>query len=876
VIAARERLAESRAKLRKQHDNGSPGIQVCAHLTDVVDTVLLDLYEAALAGCDRADELPSRIVLVPHGGFGRRDVAPFSDVDLMLLHEPGADDLVKPLARQFTQDIYDAGLQLGFSFRTPAEACKLAMRDATVFTSLAESRYLIGSVSLFRRFMTRFRKDARRRAGRLLAAVEQARREEQSKFGETVFLLCPNVKRSRGGLRDVQMVRWIGFALHGEPDLDRLSRAGGITREDYLRLRQARDFLLRLRNEMHFHAGKASDVLTKEEQVRLAGLYGYQGSNGLLPVEQFMREYFAHSSEVRYISSNFLAGVRNRRTLVGMLEPIFSHQVEGDFRVGPVHIAATRRGLEKLRGDLVQVLRLMDLANLYDKRIDHATWQAIRDSMTSRASIELSASAAQRFLSLLSQPAQLGELLRRLHQLRVLEKLVPPMAHARCLLQFNEYHKYTVDEHSIRAVELAADFQQDDGVLGDVYRSIKNKRVLHLAALLHDLGKGFPEDHSEVGLRLAGETAAHLGLREAETEVLKFLVHKHLIMSHLAQWRDIDDPAVIVQFAVEVGSPEVLKMLLILTCADLAAVGPGVLNQWKVGLLTRLYHRAMRHLAGDVPGQDADATLVERRRRVLELAGAGADLAWWSKQVEALSRGYLLDRPPAANADDLRRLQSLSARDAVAQGRYLAAQSAVEYAVGAYESLTPGIFHKLCGALTGKGNQILSADIQTLADGLVLDRFYVHDLDFQGEPPPERLEEVSRALVSALKDSSGKPPVFRRLWGAEKAAVPEAGRLPTRVQIDNSTADAYTIIDIFAHDRMGLLYTVTRTIFELGLSVHVARIGTYLDQVVDVFYVTDESGRKLGEDGRLAEIRRRLLEAIEGVESPAISEHVSL
>jgi [protein-PII] uridylyltransferase len=398
---------------------------------------------------------------------------------------------------------------------------------------------------------------------------------------------------------------------------------------------------------------------------------------------------------------------------------------------------------------------------------------------------------------------------------------------------------------------------------------------LHLAVLMHDLGKGFPDDHSEVGMRLAGDTAAHLGLREGETEVLKFLVHKHLVMSHLAQWRDIDDPSVVVQFAVDVGSPEVLKMLLILTCADLAAVGPGVLNQWKVGLLIRLYKRAMRHLAGDVPGQDADATLVERRRRILELAGSGADLAWWSKQVAALPLGYLLDRPADANAADLRRLQELDAASAFAHGRYLAERNAVEYTVGAYESITPGIFHKLCGALSGQGNQILSADIQTLADGLVLDRFYVHDRDHQGEPPAERLSSVTRALVSALKDASGKPPAFRRIWGAEKSTVPEAGRLPTRVLIDNNTADNYTILDIFTHDRMGLLYAVTRAIFELGLSVHAARIGTHLDQVVDVFYVTDELGRKVGDERRQQEVRRRLLEAIDSVEAPAAARSVS-
>jgi [protein-PII] uridylyltransferase len=293
-----------------------------------------------------------------------------------------------------------------------------------------------------------------------------------------------------------------------------------------------------------------------------------------------------------------------------------------------------------------------------------------------------------------------------------------------------------------------------------------------------------------------------------------------------------------------------------------------VLNEWKLSLLARLYRRAMRHLAGEAAGP-SDESLANRRQRILDLVG-GEDRDWWRKQVAALPSGYLVDRPAQANVDDLKRLRKLDHSDAVAQGRYLAERNAVEYTVGAYETLTPGIFHRLCGALSGRGNQILSADIQTLADGLILDRFYVHDLDYQGEPPAERLAEVSRALVSSLKDPDGKPPTFRRVWGDEKSTKPETGRLPTRVLIDNNTADAYTIVDIFAHDRIGLLYTVTRKIFELGLSVHVSRIGTHLDQVVDVFYVTEGSGRKIADQSRLDEIRSCLLSAIEAAESAPV------
>ena len=281
-----------------------------------------------------------------------------------------------------------------------------------------------------------------------------------------------------------------------------------------------------------------------------------------------------------------------------MVGSIFSHQVEGDYRVTSQHIVATTGGLAKLQTDLSEVLRLCDLANLHDKRIAPATWED-RAKAAPRLNDEMSPELCKQFLSLLSQPYRLGELLRRLHELGVLEKIIPGFTHARCLLQFNEYHKYTVDEHCILAVERATDFMSDPGLLGRVYLGIKQKRTLHLALLIHDLGKGFVEDHSEVGLRIAEETAQRLRLPLRETETLKFLVHKHLAMSHLAFWRDTSDDQVIVRFAVDVGSPEVLDMLFVLTAADFAAVGPGVWNSWKAEVLADLYQRTMQHLAGE-------------------------------------------------------------------------------------------------------------------------------------------------------------------------------------------------------------------------------------------------------------------------------------
>jgi len=867
VLAARDKLAEVRAKLRAQHDSGSPGVQVCARLTDLLDSVVLDLYRSALH--DLGEDLESLIALAPYGGYGRRDVAPYSDVDLMLLHKPRVERRIMPFVRRFTQDIVDAGLELGYSLRTPQYACSLAATDPTIFTSLVEARYLAGSVPLFANFMHRFRRMALRRSAGLIAKIEQARREEKLQHGDSVYLLKPNVKRSEGGLRDLQMVRWIGFARYGEAEPEYLVRVGVLAREEHNGLREAREFLLRLRNEMHFQAGKSRDLLDRNEQVRIAEVFGYRGDPNALPVEQFMRHYIEHTSNVRYAAAHFVEAATAPSGIRKWLAECVSSRMDGDFRIGQTFISANRHALPKVRSSLVEVLRLMDLANRTSTRIEHETWQEIRKAMLGCTEIQLSSQAAARFLSFIDQPGGLGVLLRRLHELRVLERIIPPMAHARHLMQFNEYHKYTVDEHSIRAIDAAASFLNRDDTLGRAYRGIKKKWLLHLALLMHDLGKGFQEDHSEVGRRLAGETAEHLGLNSQDAETLEFLVHKHLLMSHLAQWRDIDDEQVVVQFAVDVGSADILQMLYVLTCADLAAVGPGVLNRWKLDLLARLYRRARASLTGDAALDAEDRKLQEQRAEIRQLVSQHEDQSWWDKQITALPRSYLIDDAPAELVRQLERIHKLPRRSALAWGRHLPDRKAVEYTVAAYEEVAPGIFHKLTGALSSKRHDILSAEIHTLADQLVLDRFYVVDRDFADAPLPSRIQEVCDALVKSLLDPTEAAPSFRRTWSEYVAEKPTAGRLETRVRVDNSTSDQFTILDVFAHDRTGLLYTISRRIFELGLSVHGAKIGTHLDQVVDVFYVTGAKG-KIVDEGQINHIRQELLEAIEAFEAAAV------
>jgi [protein-PII] uridylyltransferase len=865
VEQAKQRLAAGYEELRRRHEAGSSGTALSADITRLRDEVVLALFEAALDGLAPADahRLRRQTALVAHGGYGRRDVAPFSDVDLMLLRTPGDAGAVAPLANRLLRDVFDSGLVLGHSVRTPREACQLACQDAMICSSLVEARLLAGNDDLYRAFHARFRRRVRSRRGQLMAAMEKARREERIRYGETVFLLEPNVKRSPGGLRDIQLLRWIGQARYGRREPRDLLAAGLWSQNDLLAVEHANEFLLRLRNEMHFHAGKAGDVLDRTEQVRIAELWGYEGGKGMLPVERFMRDYFRHTSQVSHIVERFVDRARFGHRVQQLAVAVLGHRAQHDLRVGPTHIVATRKALARMRGDLTAIAQILDLANLYDKALVPDTWDLIQHE-SAQLPDEVSPEAAGHFLSLLSHPTRLPELLRRMHQVGLLEKFIPPFAHARGLLQFNQYHKYTVDEHCIRAVEAAADLADDPGPLGRIYRRIGQKRTLHLALLLHDLGKGHLEDHCEVGVEIVRDLGRRLHMDDDEIDTLRFLVGRHLMMSHLAFHRDTSDESLIVRFAVDVGSPERLQMLSVLTAADLAAVGPGVWNTWKADVIANLHHRAMQHLAGDSPATEAEEPFEHRREQVADALGSDASEPFFARQVAALPNSYLSVTTPSRIAEDLRMLQATADRPVIARGEYQPATHTMEFTVGTSEDVAAGIFHRLTGALTGCGLEILSAEINTLADNLVLDRFSVVDPDFAGRPPRQRIGHVESALVEALSADGDAICPVRKTWqtaGARRATVPLAR---TRVHADNSTSESYTILDIFAPDRPGLLFAITRALFEVGLSVWRARIATYGEQAVDVFYVTESGGRKVEAHSRLDEIRARLREEIEG------------
>jgi len=865
VARAAAEVIEARRRIGEVHREAGRGAEVCGFASGLFEAIVHDVWVALVADlpAQEAESLGRSAALVAIGGFGRGEMAPFSDIDLMILHDGTTAAVVADAARRLLQDLFDAGLDVGQSVRTPAEAATLAVGDATILSALLDLRRLAGAEEPLVRLQKRLRSIVSRGRRRLVDRVLEARREEVEKHGGSELVLEPNVKRSRGGLRDIQLLRWLGRVAYGAESFDDLVAAGGMARADADAVRDARDFLLTLRTDLHLAAGKSADELTRDQQTRIAAARGFDDGAGLLGVERFMREYFGHARRVAGAVEALLRSIRRAGIMSAMAQGLLGHEMEGTFRVGPVDVAVLTGRLPQVTQSLRDIVRLAGLSMLYDLPVANDSWEEVRAAVPSLPR-EADPAATKAFLDLFDHPTRVASALRWLHGVGLLEVLVPPFAHARDLMQFNSVHRYTVDEHCLIAVERAAAFAGEDDWLGDEWRALRRKRPLLLALLLHDVGKGYEEDHCVLGARIVREVATLLRLPEEEAAIVEFLVLHHLDMAQLAFRRDIGDDTLVASFAREVGSPELLRMLALLTAADVSAVGPGMWTTWKSDLLGGLFSKAVGILDGEGPTVAAD-----RCRHGLDalLAGRDADDPVLRLAVD-LPSSYLAAVTPTRGMEEIGRLARLPRGGVFVTARWQPATSTVAVTVGTHESVAAGIFHRVTGGLTSQRLEILAADIHTLSDGHVIDHFTVVDHDFAGEPPAERLADIAESVKRAIL--SDATPDFAPRWNPFAPQVKAVPTTPVQVTFDNESSERDTILEVFAHDRPGLLYGVTKALFEKGLSVQAAKIGTYRDQVVDAFHVTTTGGKVIDPDAQQA-IREAIVMATTPVTGPASS-----
>jgi len=813
-----------------------------------------------------------RIAIVAVGGYGRAEMAPHSDVDLLFLAPwkvtPWAESLIESMLYLF----WDLKLKVGHSCRTVKDCLRQARDDMTVRTALLEHRFIAGHQALAQDLGERLWADLFRTTGpQFIEAKLVERADRHKRQGGQRYVLEPNVKEGKGGLRDLQTLYWIGKYLHRVPNPEGLVQAGLFSREEYDTFTRAEDFLWAVRCHLHLITGRATDQLTFDQQVEVAARMGYRDAGGRRAVEIFMQDYFRQATRVGELTRIFLTELEARHvkpeaTLMGFFSR--PRRVRTGLKLVQGRIDAV--DTTSFLADKLNLLRVFEealrtgyLLHPNVMRLIAGNLHLIDDDM--RTDPE----AVRIFLDLMLKHGNPERSLRRMNELGVLAAFVPEFEPIVAMMQFNVYHHYTVDEHIIQCISTLAQIERGELIeelplSSGILQAGVNRRVLYLALFLHDIAKGRPEDHSILGAQIARRVGPRLGFSPEETETLEWLVRYHLLMSDMAQKRDIGDPRTVRDFAKAVRTRKRLDLLCVLTVCDIRGVGPGTWNNWKAMLLRQLYRDTAGALEGGLESVNRENREDEAKRALRDrlTTWTAADLRvecarhyapYW--QGLSTDTHEVFARLLTALPDDEIRidLHPEPARDATR-----ACFAMVDH---------PGIFSRLAGALALVGANVVDARTYTSKDGFATAVFWVQDI----EGRPYEVSRLPRLRGMIEKTLKGEVVAREALKGRDRVKKREREfRFPTHIAFDNEGSEIYTIIEVDTRDRPGLLYDLTRTLAGANVYIASAVIATYGAQVVDTFYVKDLFGLKLYAKSRQESLDRKLRQAIaEGAERAA-------
>ncbi|HEY6916783.1 MAG TPA: [protein-PII] uridylyltransferase [Allosphingosinicella sp.] len=871
--ALQDGRAEIARRLEARPSEGAEAASAYAFLTDQIVRLLYDFTVSRLYPLSNPTA-SERLTLMAVGGYGRAEMALHSDVDIAFVTPWKPTGWTEQVIESMLYTLWDMKLKVGHSSRSIDETIAAAAGDHTVRTAILESRYLWGDEALYDETLGRFWGEVvAGKAGAFVNEKLMERDARHQKLGNSRYVVEPNVKDGKGGLRDLHTLFWIGKYAYRVRAVEDLVEAGLLTREELHRFRKAERFLWAVRCHLHILAGRAEERLTFDLQREIAARMHYANRPGRSAVERFMQHYFLNAKAVGDLTGLFLAHLDEK-----------FRQKERRFG-----LPAIRRRPRKLEGfvldkgrlalpgdtffaeDPVRLIRMFALADRHGLEIHPLAMRAAaRDAKLIDASAREDKGANALFLEILTSPRDPETVLRWMNEAGVFGRFVPDFGRVVAQMQFDMYHHYTVDEHSIRAIGLLAriekgELREDHPLSTGLIRRIASRRVLYVAVLLHDIAKGRGGDHSVLGAEVAMQLCPRLGLDPAETETVAWLVRWHLLMSATAFKRDLSDPQTIAAFAERVKSPERLRLLLLLTVVDIRAVGPGVWNGWKRQLLRTLFDAAeeLLRLGHKQKGRreriaaiqdNLEARLGWEPSRFARLASRLADSYWLSEAPDVLERNArLMDRADRV-PDGGPALETLVQED---RGATL---------VTLYAKDQPGLFFRTAAAISLAGGNIIDARIHTTTDGMALDNFLVQAADGGPCCDPFQLARLEQAVCDAAK---GKAPEMARL--EEKALPrPRAAAFPIEpaVFIDNNASSRYTVVEVNARDRAALLSGLAGALLESKAAIHSAHIATYGERAVDVFYLTDMKGGKIESPARLKALQKRLLAAASGAPGP--------
>jgi [protein-PII] uridylyltransferase len=855
---------DTRLKTQKQalDDLWSRGLSGTTLLKDhslLADNFIRDCFSKI-----EISDLQSRVAVVALGGYGRQELFPFSDIDLMILFHPRLRKKVGSVADGLLYPLWDTGYEVGHGVRTIKESMVQAAEDFVFQVAMLDARLVAGSEILFDELIDAYRRKFieghRQHFVRNMNRYSEERRE---RFGSHGYLLEPNIKESKGGLRDLQAMVWSAKVVFGIESVQGIVDAGFLLEKEGQRFQEAHNMLVRIRNRLHYISGRKNDQLYFEQQEEMAAAFGYKDGDEALSVEHFMRDVYGHLRAIAVIADLFFDHVNEVLGLGDTGLQVADREIENwiELRQNRIHLVART---EELAAKPHLLMRAFLAASRFGVPVHHRSKMTITENLgLITAKIRSSPRLGKACLAILTAPGTIRPVMEAMLETGLLGSYIPEFARIDALAQHDVYHIYTVDRHSLQAV---AELHRVVGEEPEIAAGIRRLKPFYLAALLHDIGKNSGHDHSEYGAELVRVVGERLCLDHGEVEDLSFLVMYHLFIPENALRRDLNDTVFIKRCAETIGTSERLAMLYLLSVADSKATGPSAWSDWKATLMRDMYLKVDAYLAQMDDAEDMPA-IVDRqseegvewlRAQVVDLVSSEAELRM---NVADLSADYLNSFTPGTVVEHLKfhrdyyrviRQKSLT----------VAEESSDHWSVLVMSRDNPGLLAKICGVMALNNLTVVNAQIFTWADGTVVDVIDVRPSDglpFEERDWPKLNEDLDKAVSHRLGISYR---LYEKLKNSYSHKRDLTGSQDFRVVLDNDGSDDFTIVEVHAADLPGQLYKITQTLADFGINIHKAFIATEVGQLIDVFYVLDRNGRRIEGKEYLHEVTQGLLHAI--------------
>jgi len=844
-----------------RHVKGASGLDVVEQLTLAADTLIQALFQEAREAHPRT--LRKGYAVIALGGYGRGQLNPKSDIDLLFLFDKVHTG--DPLTRSVLHTLWDLRFEVGYSTRTVSECVQAGQEDVESLTAMLESRFLAGDEKLHGAFRTTM-------SGQFMG--RKARQFVQQKIDERVLrtarssvqLQEPNIKENPGGLRDAHTAGWLLVARRNRRAPEGFLEEHLLSKRAYQEYTEALSYILRVRNELHFRTNKAMDVLEHDLQLQVAEGLGYVDTDHEMGVEQFMRDYYTHARSIHQLTDLICEKLGSTSVANKALDLIVRRPLDDGAMLSHTQIQLPKRRSGFFEQDPHRLLSLFLDAQLFGARINHTAQQAIQDNLhLIDDSLRESPRAAKIFLEILRSPGDVALTLRRMHDLGVLGAYIPEFGGLTCLVQYNLYHIYSADEHTLVTIQnlerlgKSPDLPRDLHPFRRLFNDLARRELLYIALLMHDVGKARRgKDHSVEGAEMSRSFLERIDLPESQIKSIEFLVRHHLSMSHISQRRDLGDEDMIADFASDIESVEDLRMLCLLTYADLSGVTKTAWSAWKGQLLWELFVKTFNAIEDEGKGSEQETALEEAIHQILEEVDGDHE----RQRVEEHVRSLPLRYAQTVSGDEL--CTHLDLIEKLNDGPV-----AVDFTEsGAFSEVTvctrdlPYRLSQICGVLATNDLNIFSAQAYTRADGIVIDTFQVTCPDGASKVESRQRSRVRSQLGKVLDGSTEIRELFEKHQARWSRRKRPARTVPAEIHVDNDIAEQFTVIDVFTKDGVGLLYRITETLSDFDFDISTARISTQADRAIDAFYVRHKASGKINDRNLLEDVRAKLLEKL--------------